>query len=556
MENTITLTSGQKIEVLMQDEVSLDIDCSLRYIESGKKEVEEYVENVSKLKLDTIIQEAKNKMDEQITQGVIDAQEKASASAKDVIDENIASMKDEINQYLETSVIPNIETAKSQADQSAQTAVQAASQATTAYNNLSNSLDMATEVACGNIGDIKYSLRTSAPHGGVICNGQILSEEQYPDLYQMLVDNRLEKVSADEYERQVAETGNCFFFSINESDKTIKVPTIITSDDNGYMAYAVCYTGKDTEIDITQEIELNNPFSLLDYKWSEYELNNASWLLSDGQFNSGATYISVYNLLLEIYNGTVTKEGVSVKLSTEAYTDTDFVINTADTTFRLPINVKLASGNAVVGNGKVLGLTNGVSYFSLATRKAEISGYDYSLMGGAVGIYGQSVGSTDITSWRNVSEGVGVTTSEKSSGIETSSSGLKLYFYVGETIQDANIIVASQVLTEISKKTDKVQASEASMPSTKYTDLTLGASGSTYTAPANGWFALSKKATAVGQYIQLYKPLYSSLYASTTTSSSLITYLPVSKGTNIEVYYSAGGETNYFRFIYAEGEAN
>ena len=37
MENIITLISGQKIEILIQDEVSLDIDCFLRYIESGKR---------------------------------------------------------------------------------------------------------------------------------------------------------------------------------------------------------------------------------------------------------------------------------------------------------------------------------------------------------------------------------------------------------------------------------------------------------------------------------------------------------------------------------------
>ena len=73
---------------------------------------------------------------------------------------------------------------------------------------------------------------------------------------------------------------------------------------------------------------------------------------------------------------------------------------------------------AVVGNGKVLGLTNGSSNLSLATRNTSIQGYDYALMGGAVGVYGKPAGSTDITSWRNVSEGVGVTTSASNSGIE------------------------------------------------------------------------------------------------------------------------------------------
>ena len=258
--------------------------------------------------------------------------------------------------------------------------------------------------------------------------------------------------------------------------------------------------------------------------------------------------------MLKIKNGAETKDGVSVKLTTEAYSNTDFVLNTSNTTFRLPINVKLASGNAVVGNGKVLGLTNGEANFSLATRKTTIQGYDYALMAGAVGIYGQSAGSTDITSWRNVSEGVGVTKSEKNSGIETSSSGLKLYFYVGETIQDANIIVASQVLTEISKKTDKVQAAEASMPSTKYIDLTLGSSGTTYTAPANGWVVFGKAASGAGQYINLSSGYTTNQVVSNASGNILSIYIPVYKGKTFKANYSAGGATNSFRFIYAKGE--
>lgn len=203
-------------------------------------------------------------------------------------------------------------------------------------------------------------------------------------------------------------------------------------------------TGVEESVDVTREIELNNPFSLLDYKWSEYELNNASWLLSNGAFHSGTVYKAVYELLLKIKNGTETKEGVSVKLSTEAYTDTDFVINTADTTFRLPIKVKLASGNAVVGNGMTLGLTNGTDNGGLITPNVEGA-----RALAAVNAYGVDVSSSAKTVDDIVNGNVGVTTDPTKSGIETSSSGLKLYFYVGETIQDANVVVASNVLNQL-----------------------------------------------------------------------------------------------------------
>lgn len=204
--------------------------------------------------------------------------------------------------------------------------------------------------------------------------------------------------------------------------------------------------GVETSVDVSREIELNNPFSLLDYKYSEYELSNASWLLSNGQFNSGVTYQSVYDLLLQIYNGTVTKAGVSVKLSTEVYADTDFVLNTGDTTFRLPTVVKLASGKAVAGNGMALGLTDGTVNYGLLKQLSGNVGF----LQGATGYYGVNVGdNVQVGTTATNGLALGVTTDETKSGIETSANGLYLYFYVGETVQDANVIAAASVLTDM-----------------------------------------------------------------------------------------------------------
>lgn len=180
--------------------------------------------------------------------------------------------------------------------------------------------------------------------------------------------------------------------------------------------------------------------------------------MSNGQFNSGATYVAVYELLLKIHNGTETKDGVSVKMSTEAYTDTDFVINTTDTTFRLPIKVKLASGNRVAGNNMTLGLTNGVNNFGVFQYA---SGNIDNTVIGDQSLYGKNVGTASVGNMNtNKSTGIGVTTDPTKSGIETSSSGLKLYFYVGETIQDANVIAASQVLTKVANGIDRTVATD------------------------------------------------------------------------------------------------
>jgi hypothetical protein len=212
-------------------------------------------------------------------------------------------------------------------------------------------------------------------------------------------------------------------------------------------------TGAETEDNIINEIELNNPFSLLDYKYSEYELNNISWLKSTGQFNSKAIYPAVYDLLLKIYNGTETKAGVSVKLATETFTDYDFVLNTAEETFRLPIKVKLASGKAVVGNGLGLGLTDGTNNYGIGQSDSSSKQALY----GRTGFYGNNVGATGFNTgnYPTLNVPLGITTDPTKSGIETSDSGLYLYFYVGETVQNANLINAGRIEEKLTLKADK-----------------------------------------------------------------------------------------------------
>ena len=99
------------------------------------------------------------------------------------------------------------------------------------------------------------------------------------------------------------------------------------------------------------------------------------------------------------------------------------------------------------------------------------------------------------------------------------------------------------------------------MPSDKYIDLTLGASGTTYTAPANGWYYLAKSSTASGQTasIRVYKlgttnALYGQEYASYAKDVNMKYTWAVKKGVTTIIDYTLGGTTNVFRFIYAQGE--
>ena len=108
-------------------------------------------------------------------------------------------------------------------------------------------------------------------------------------------------------------------------------------------------------------------------------------------------------------------------------------------------------------------------------------------------------------------------------------------------------------------RNDSSWLSGLGMPSSRYINLTLLASGATYTAPANGYFFFSKQATAVNQevYIAMAEPL-NELYAweSIVPVSGKFAQItvPVKKGYKYKVLYTLAGATAAFRFIYAEGE--
>ena len=94
---------------------------------------------------------------------------------------------------------------------------------------------------------------------------------------------------------------------------------------------------------------------------------------------------------------------------------------------------------------------------------------------------------------------------------------------------------------------DKSTISGWSMPSSRYIDLTLGASGSTYTAPANGYFSFF----STSQGINLYNG-QNGMRSYITTNSGSAGFLPVKKGATVILYNTTTNAV--FRFIYAEGE--
>ena len=96
---------------------------------------------------------------------------------------------------------------------------------------------------------------------------------------------------------------------------------------------------------------------------------------------------------------------------------------------------------------------------------------------------------------------------------------------------------------------DKSTISGWSMPSSRYIDLTLGASGSTYTAPANGWIHLVTDINANG-----FLSIDDNYFQGCGTNSFVGGKVSIRKGQTFYINYNGYIRTILFRFIYAEGE--
>lgn len=105
-------------------------------------------------------------------------------------------------------------------------------------------------------------------------------------------------------------------------------------------------------------------------------------------------------------------------------------------------------------------------------------------------------------------------------------------------------------------RNDSSWLSGLGMPSSKYIDLTLGASGSTYTAPANGYFYIGKSHSSSGGIIDMQN-ITSKVrlqISNVVANDYMLLYLPARKNDIIRINYKANGTLNGFMFIFAEGE--
>lgn len=302
-----------------------------------------------------------------------------------------------------------------------------------------------------------------------------------------------------------------------------------------YPYYIQIATGQETEVNITNEIELNNPFFFGMSQYFDVEPNNLSWLKSDGVYKPKSVYPDYYNWILEnvnkgvegfkgqegycfiatdsssyywwvstespvvgasvyrydagvnsmffdgtvetltsngftftsIFEGssyTVTRDSskdTSILHPTAWITDYDFVINTSDETFRLPIkaiNSNYKYSHFPDFNNKTSLTTNFIApnngWFCL---KAGTQGAVTSINGVIVqDSFPAGANYSDRNIFIRVKKGDTATAIGKGGYFvpeivvkETDSNDLFLYYYVGETVQNANLIDAGRMQEQI-----------------------------------------------------------------------------------------------------------
>lgn len=363
-----------------------------------------------------------------------------------------------------------------------------------------------------------------------------------------------------------------------------------------YPYYIQIATGQETEVNIRNDIESIVPYTLFDSKYSEAKQYNASWVLR-GSTLSKSVYPTAYEAALVEYNsevadgttvelpsgGSYTKRGVSggitVKLSTdETVTEYDWKLDTVAETLTVPtlngsedllsdryddLELK-ASGSTYTApaNGwfwiqklssstgqyltPVIKDSNGNIKYTL-TSQPTAAGYDAEILA--------PVSKGDV-----ISIGYSVGGATKSFRFIYAKSNGSLYFFVASVAQNAPLANLGRI-----EETKVDKNSSWGFPSNRYIDLELGASGSTYTAPANGYFCwnglvnnsyivLTIGATDVSNVDNAVKTAKRGYTANSVAHEARAFVAEVAKNTVIHVWFGGGNSiSGSFKFIFAEG---
>ena len=230
--------------------------------------------------------------------------------------------------------------------------------------------------------------------------------------------------------------------------------------------YIQIATGVEQVVDITNLYQLNNPYTLGESKYSPIQLNNASWLRG-GTTATRAEFPAYYDMLRSILNGDLTIEGISVKAVGDATIDRlDHVININTETFTLPT----LNGSEDIPSKKPEDIIDYHSQVTVSptTLTAPYNGWfrigcEYQSEK-SVHLYNATTDRNSVMSagssgdwiiteiWANKGDNVDVnytaTTNRFVNFCVATKPGI-LYFYVGDTVQNVNLINAGKIVDRL-----------------------------------------------------------------------------------------------------------
>lgn len=147
-----------------------------------------------------------------------------------------------------------------------------------------------------------------------------------------------------------------------------------------------------------------------------------------------------------------------------------------------------------------------------------------------------------------------------SSTVQPQSTKVLYYIVIATTTKTDIQVDIDQVATDLNSKADvdltNVNNSGTSkvahwaMPSTTYDNLTVGSTGTSYTAPADGWVKFSAQTNNNNQFIQIQATMTALAVASGTLY--IDAFIPIRKGETFTIYYTAPNN-KALRFYYAVG---
>ena len=315
---------------------------------------------------------------------------------------------------------------------------------------------------------------------------------------------------------------------------------------------------------------------------STIPLTDAGLHLLDGSLISGdGIYSDFYNYMVQIHNNY--PHLFCTETEWQQYVATDgacnrFVLDTTNKTIRLGLLTGFIEGTnslSDLGALTAAGLPNITATGQIGTRYDQgtptISGAFVNLRHGGIGS-----DEPNTTGWLyDLDASYSSSIYGRSSTVQPQSIKVMYYICIATSIKTDIQVDIDEIATDLNGKADvdlsnintsgKSFASGLAMPSSRYIDLTLGASSASYTAPANGYFCFNGKDssnTGTAEVVIRNQTRYFGVAGTknSTLAPSWAGYiLPAKKGDIVYLYYIgtlALDNTNWsWRFYYAEGEA-